>query len=222
MTYADMITLLICFFALLLAISVPKKEEMEKAKKEMQAQFSSTGAQRATPIVKPVSILDRGSSILPEIESGKDRDKGADPADPQPIKVDQEGDRIVTIEMDSSLFFGSGSATLSSEGQDVLKEVAARISDPKYRGYTIAVEGHTDDNPIATAQFPSNWELSASRAASVVHFFLQQGIDAKRLRAVGYADAAPKVENRDASGKPIPANQAANRRVVVKLEKINK
>jgi chemotaxis protein MotB len=55
-----------------------------------------------------------------------------------------------------------------------------------------------------------------------VHFFLDQGIPAERLRAAGYADTFPKVPNRDANGNPIPANQAQNRRVVIKLEKVDK
>jgi len=73
------------------------------------------------------------------------------------------------------------------------------------------VEGHTDDLPIHTQRFPSNWELSAARAASVVRFFIQQGIPKERLQAVGLADTQPRAPNTS------PEDRAKNRRVVIQL-----
>jgi flagellar motor protein MotB len=134
----------------------------------------------------------------------------------------EQGDRITTLQISSGAFFGSGSAALSNSGRAILKDVAVNIQSDKYKGYQVTVEGHTDDSPIRTIQFPSNWELSTARAAAVVHFFLQQGIPAQKLRAAGYADTFPVSPNRAANGKPIPENQARNRRVVIKLEKIEK
>jgi flagellar motor protein MotB len=131
-----------------------------------------------------------------------------------------KGDRITTFEMGSAAFFDSGSASLSDGGKAILRGILDPLTAALAEGYRIRVEGHTDDTPIDTPQFPSNWELSGARASAVVHFFLEQGIPAQRLRAVGYADTEPKVANRDAAGNPIPANQAENRRVVIKLEKI--
>jgi flagellar motor protein MotB len=131
-----------------------------------------------------------------------------------------KGDRITTFEMGSAAFFDSGSASLSDGGKAILRGILGPLTAALAEGYRIRVEGHTDDTPIDTPQFPSNWELSGARASAVVHFFLEQGIPAQRLRAVGYADTEPKVPNRDAAGNPIPANQAENRRVVIKLEKI--
>ena len=119
-------------------------------------------------------------------------------------------------------FFASGSAALSNSGKAILKGVAANIQSDKYRGYQVTVEGHTDDSPISTLQFPSNWELSTARASAVVHFLLQQGILAPRLRAAGYADTFPLALNRDVDGIAIPENQARNRRVVIKLEKVDR
>ena len=135
--------------------------------------------------------------------------------------VEQKGDRLTTIEISSAAFFGSGSATLSGPGRAILQDVAATLGTDKLRDYHVTVEGHTDDSPITTAQFPSNWELSTARASAVVHFFLDHGIPALRLRAAGYADTFPVVANRDAAGTAIPENQARNRRVVIKLEKID-
>ena len=75
--------------------------------------------------------------------------------------------------------------------------------------YAIEVEGHTDNAPISTARFPSNWELSSARASSVVRLFIEQGIVAKRLRAVGAADNQPVLPNDTAEGR------ARNRRVTI-------
>ena len=123
--------------------------------------------------------------------------------------------------MSSAAFFDSGSATLSAAGAAILRGELDKLNSDQYEDYEITVEGHTDDTPIHTAQFPSNWELSTARAAAVVHFLLDQGIPAQKLRAAGYADTFPKLPNHDADGNPIPENQAQNRRVVIKLEKID-
>ena len=79
--------------------------------------------------------------------------------------------------------------------------------------YRIAIRGHTDDLGIDTAQFPSNWELSAVRATTVLRYFIGQGIDPERMTATGYADYLPLVENNSVE------NRARNRRVEFVLEK---
>jgi chemotaxis protein MotB len=109
---------------------------------------------------------------------------------------------------------------LSDPGQSILGSLLGRLQSPAFAAYRITVEGHTDDEPISSAQFPSNWELSAARAAAVVRFFAEHGIPANRLRAAGYAQTHPLAPNRDDAGNPIPENQAKNRRVVIELEKI--
>ena len=134
--------------------------------------------------------------------------------------TEPEGPRIYTAQISSAAFFGPGSATLSASGADLLRNVAATVRSPRLADYKITVEGHTDDTPIRSVQFPSNWELSTARAAAVVRFLLDAGVPASRLRAAGYADTFPLVPNCDAAGTPIPANQARNRRVVIRLEKV--
>lgn len=238
MTYADMITLLLCFFAIFLSISAPKEEQFKTAREKVMEAFSSMDEQ--IKIVAPIqgnavdaaggqSILDHQASILEQkpqaldlsrpvqkgeegeaVEKGKGRSKDG-------------GDRIVTLEMPSAAFFESGSSVLSDDGKALLKTVITdTLQAEQHKGYIVTVEGHTDDVPIQTLQFPSNWELSTARAAAVVRFFIEQGVDPQRLRAAGYADTFPKVPNRDANGAAIPDNQAQNRRVVIKLEKIEK
>ena len=77
------------------------------------------------------------------------------------------------------------------------------------------MEGHTDNQPIATAQFPSNWELSTTRATNVVRFLISRGVSAYRLGAVGYADLHPIASNATAAGR------AQNRRVEIVLMRLN-
>jgi chemotaxis protein MotB len=123
--------------------------------------------------------------------------------------------------MNSAPLFGSGSATVSEQGSTMLMDVVTIANAEQFRDYRITVEGHTDDAPINTVQFPSNWELSTARASAVVRFLIANGVRADRLRAAGYADTFPKMPNRDEQGRAIPENQAQNRRVVVKMERID-
>jgi chemotaxis protein MotB len=136
--------------------------------------------------------------------------------------VAREGDRITTLQISSAAFFGSGYATLSLPGKSILRDVAVTLKSPEFAAYRISIEGHTDDSPISTSQFQSNWELSTARAAAVVRFFLEQGIPPWKLTAAGYADTFPIAPNRNVDGTVIPDNQAKNRRVVIRLEKIDK
>jgi chemotaxis protein MotB len=195
MTYADMITLLLCFFAVFLSVSVPKRSPDAQLQPIM---IQSTGAPE--DIAENTALQPSPHIVVPTST--------------------QIGNRITALQMSDSTFFNAGSATLTDEGKKVLANEAEILKAPKYREYEITVEGHTDDAPINNSAFPSNWELSSARASAVVHFFLEQGIEPFKLRAAGYADTFPRVPNRDAHGNPIPENQAKNRRVVIKLEKM--
>ena len=132
------------------------------------------------------------------------------------------GDKVQTIierrglvvrVLTDNLLFASGSATLQSGADQLLDEVAQLLNlDPSH---PITVEGHTDNQPIATAQFPSNWELSTTRATNVVRFLISRGVLASRLGAVGYADLHPIASNATAAGR------AKNRRVEIVLMRLN-
>lgn len=228
MTYADMITLLLCFFAVFLSVSVPRKEAFDAARETVLERFADpqTLMEGKFPVPPGTSQSGGMNDKLPSIidryhtSDSESTEAGFDgPQTPQEEKP--EGDRLITMEMPSAAFFDSGSATLSREGRGLLSElVNAELKSGKFDDYTITVEGHTDNVPINTAQFPSNWELSTARAAAVVRYFIEQGIAPNRLRAAGYADSLPKEPNKDATGILIPENQRQNRRVVIKLEKI--
>lgn len=214
MTYADMITLILCFFAILLSISVPKREQFKYMSQNVSETFSpAQNAIYVTPHYKnePDEVTDVAVTHKPREEK-----EDAKKPDIKP------GDRLSVIDMNSASFFANGAATLSPDGMKVLDGVIEKIQGAEFLNYSVTIEGHTDDVPINTAQFPSNWELSTARAAAVARYFIAQGVSARRIRASGYADTFPKVPNRDPLGKAIPENQAQNRRVVIKLEKIEK
>jgi chemotaxis protein MotB len=120
---------------------------------------------------------------------------------------------LVVRVLTDNLLFVSGSATLQPGADQLLAEVAQLLNlDPTH---PITVEGHTDNQPIATAQFPSNWELSTARATNVVRFLIGRGVNRYRLGAVGYADLHPIASNAAAAGR------AQNRRVEIVLMRLN-
>jgi len=114
--------------------------------------------------------------------------------------------RWIEVEINTSILFPSGSAQLSGQAQPVLRELAEKLQP---LSNIIHVEGFTDNVPISNFEFISNWELSAARAASVVHLFTRLGIDPQRLAAVGYGEYRPAASN------DTPEGRARNRRVVL-------
>jgi len=112
----------------------------------------------------------------------------------------------LAIELNASLLFPSGDALPVIEAEPLLQQIAALIAG---RDNPVHVEGFTDDRPISTDRFPSNWELSAARAAAVVRILQQQGVDPARMAAVGYAEFQPAYSNRTAEGRQ------RNRRLVI-------
>jgi chemotaxis protein MotB len=114
----------------------------------------------------------------------------------------------LTVQLDASVLFPSGEADLKPEGKALLKQVAAGFGTLP-EGYRIVVQGYTDNQPIATAQFPSNWSLSSERAVTVVQLFISSGVDGKQLAAEGFGEFSPIADNSTDPGR------AQNRRVVV-------
>ena len=115
----------------------------------------------------------------------------------------------VTVRMAEKVLFPSGSATVSRDGKATLAKIADAFKGVK--GRMIRVEGHTDNVPIKTARFPSNWELSSARAIAVVRILQDQGVDPTVLGAAGYSEFQPIAPNDSAAGR------AQNRRIEVSL-----
>lgn len=126
------------------------------------------------------------------------------------IVVTKERNRI-TITVEGQVFFSSGVADLNPEALPILDEIALIIM--KYPDYRVNIRGHTDDRPINTPVFPSNWELSAVRATTVLRYLITQGVNPLRLTATGYGELLPLAANDN------PENRARNRRVEFVLEK---
>jgi len=105
----------------------------------------------------------------------------------------------MVVELAENILFDSGQAALKSEGKEALKEVATVLSSIPNREFQIA--GHTDNIPIRSRKFPSNWELSTARAVTVTRFLSGNGVDPSRLSAAGYADTQPVAPNDDADGR---------------------
>lgn len=115
----------------------------------------------------------------------------------------------VSFRVSNEILFPSGQAELTPQGAQVLERLAAVIDASSH---DVAVEGHTDDVPIQTSRFPSNWELSTARATRVVRSLVAAGVEPIRLRATGYAETRPLLPNDTAEGR------AVNRRVELILE----
>lgn len=115
----------------------------------------------------------------------------------------------VHLEVRDNILFAQGSDRLKAQGRHLLDRLAGVLSG--HRGM-ISVEGHTDNRPISSRRFPSNWELSSGRATTVTRYLIGKGLDAARLRAVGYADTRPLESNDNTRGR------ARNRRVSLILE----
>jgi chemotaxis protein MotB len=112
----------------------------------------------------------------------------------------------IRLEVKDTLLFESGSADLKAQAATVLESLLGMLQ--RHPG-GIAVEGHTDDRPIATARYPSNWELSAARASTVARYLIMHSVAADRVQAIGYGDTRPRSANDSAEGR------ARNRRVTL-------
>ncbi len=202
MTFADMTVLLMCFFVLMFAMSSPNTAQFKQVAESLRLHGFYNDA---IPAEDPYEKLKKELSMSLGA-SGYDQ-----------FMAVSEQNRIVALDLSATSFFAPGSAKFTPEALPMLKLLSAQIAPIADERVMISIEGHTDDTPTANDQYPSNWELSAARAANVVRYFIANGFPPQKLRAVGYGDTQPKAANRDARGNPIPANQEINRRVMIKL-----
>ncbi|HZV64778.1 MAG TPA: OmpA family protein, partial [Telluria sp.] len=145
--------------------------------------------ERLTTLAKDLS-----ATLAPLVKEGK-------------VRVTQNS-RGVSVEINASVLFDPGDATLTAESKEALRAVAVLLKDDPH---AVQVEGHTDTTPIRNALFPSNWELSAVRASSVVRLFIDSGVDPARLTAVGHGANIAVAPNDN------PEGRARNRRVAVTI-----
>lgn len=188
-TFADMMTLLMTFFVLLFSMSTIDPVKLQQFGESLGTEEGST-----RPSEKLVSLSEISRDIQQVIVQ---EELGS------MVQVSMTS-RGVTMGIASDLAFGVGSADLSGQIQDFLSRL---IPTMQQATYNIAVEGHTDNVPIRSPRFPSNWELSASRASAVIRFLVEEGVAADKLRAIGYGDTRPKASNDTEAGR------SKNRRV---------
>jgi len=172
--------------------------------KGIEEEIFAENDEQAEELAKPGAEQDRIKKSLGEIADDI-RYEVLPFIDEQLISV-TNSDTEIEVEIKSQLLFPSGNARLVSKAIPVLSNLATIFST---FNNPIQVEGFTDNQPIKTAAFPSNWELSAARAASVVHLFMRRGIDPTRMSAVGFAEFRPIADNNTKEGRQ------ENRRVLI-------
>jgi len=228
-SYADFITLLFAFFVVMYSISSVNEGKYRVLSDTLVAAFNTP-----PKTMQPIQVGVEGRSGEPSpIESEKQESRhepgileqlrqSASSAQLASIAHDFEqamaalieedainvsqNELWVEIEINTEILFDSGSARLEDDALPVLRKLADVLR--RYPNY-LQVEGFTDNLPINTVQFPSNWELSAHRAASVVHLFMNEGVAPERMAAIGYGEYRPVADNAS------PEGRRKNRRVVL-------
>lgn len=237
-SYADFITLLFAFFVVMYSISQVNESKYRVLSNTLTAAFNQPefklDPMQVGEIAKsnPTNLIQLDVMAIKEREGQGDGEERA-AADQSELpdefrRISEQVERqlrelvsqsLVTmrgneewleISLSSSLLFDSGEAMLSNKALPVLGQIAAILHG---QPNPVRVEGFTDNVPIHTARFPSNWELSSARAVSVVQFFIEEGLDPDRLVAVGYGEFQPVADNGTVEGR------ARNRRVVLMISK---
>ncbi|MBW4054363.1 MAG: OmpA family protein [Proteobacteria bacterium] len=229
-SYADFITLLFAVFVVLYAMGQSDKKKVEEVMQAIQQSFGMATAGASAPKVNviPSQAITVIPSLVPEIKlapmgrarSGHAKTR-AEEKDFRQIKsaveaylVKQGAQNKVTLEitrrglivsLKEAGFFNSGQATIKPEAYDLINTIAEVMS--QYNN-PLRLEGHTDNMPISTAQFPSNWELSTARATNGLKYLIKHfDIDPNKISAAGYAEFRPIADN------ATPEGRAKNRRV---------
>lgn len=198
-TYSDAITLLLAFFVILVSVS----EVNEGRLQELEQGITSITSTTKTSM--PFSELKKDiTSVLQQNEM----------AELANVSVDKKG---IKIEFANKALYGSGDAQIKSQMLPVIDQIAEVINRSSVANQIIEIEGHTDDIPIHTLAYPSNWELSSARAVAIVKRLASQGVKTQALRAVAYADSRPKVEL--STAQDVKAARAENRRAVIYIRR---
>src|SRR5207244_1387073 len=233
-SYADFITLLFAFFVVMFAASNSDQKKAGQIAQAVQVAFKEMAV--FSPSGKVVPLYDSGGlpadtkSVIGNAHSGFDATQlvaagkpgeGGKKSTIEEVKKQLEGmlkaeiakhdvsltedSRGLTVSLAEAGFFGPGSAVMPPAALAVVDRIAETL---RPQGYNLRVEGHTDNIPIHTVQFPSNWELSTARATFLLQYLISTGnIPPQRLSAVGYGEYRPVTSN------STPEGRAANRRV---------
>ena len=229
-SYADFITLLFAFFVVMYALSSVHEEKYRQLSQALDAAFDgppkrlepiAIGDPERSPVIRPLNGTGDLSSALQsdQITSSHEAGMAQDIAalarniEQEMAVLMQQGivevhrnSHWLEVVLDSDVLFAPGIADLETESLPIVRRLGKTLAPLANQ---IQVEGYTDNTPIFSEYFPSNWELSSGRSASVVHELLSSGVKGGRLSALGYAEYRPFATNRTEQGR------ALNRRVVV-------
>lgn len=205
-SYADMMTIILTFFILLLSIST-----IARTKYDLMVQ-AFTG-ERAGNLMEVKEEIDK---VIEEQNLGGEIT----------TKLNKDG---LTIEFSNALLFKSGDADLKESGIKAFAPIQDHLKESLETSYGLVVEGYTDDVPISNAKFSSNWELSTGRAIHVMNRMVGAGVDARRVSVKGYANTRPatEVDVSDANvmealdDKARAEVRAANRRVIIRIDALD-
>ena len=208
-TYADAITLLMAFFVILLSTAKIDEAKYARVANAIAQDLQHKREPEAQPVAAPVSAEEIAfeSKLASRLEPLNQIEN---------VAVETAKDSL-TIEFTGGLLYPSGSAELKKSAFTTLGQVSMALGDVDLDEYMVTVEGHTDDTPIKTSRFPSNWELSAGRATSVVRALVDGGLDRTQVSALAFGDTRPVVSNVDPNGVPSSVNRERNRRVVIRI-----
>ena len=197
--YSDLLTLLLALFIVLFSSSSLDKNKMAQMEYSLAAAFNSI----------PEDL--QNGTILNFIEDATKLDLGEEVG----VGADNKG---AILDINSLILFDGNSIKIKEEAKPTLDKIATLLGDKKYKRFQVIIEGHTDDIPFRSAEFPSNWELSSARAGAIVRYFIGKELVPFRFQAVGMAGVSPKYPNLNHFGEPIPENRIRNRRVVIHVE----
>lgn len=197
-TYGDMVTLLLCFFVLLASISKIDANLYEKVQSGIAKEIGKQ------PVQRPIEDMKKELTEVVSAMSG-----GDSLAD---VSTDERG---VVLNLDSGAMFKQGSAEVRPEVMPLLKEMAVTLTHKRFETYILEIQGHTDDTPVATPQYPTNFDLAAARALATLRAMKALGVGEDRMVISAYGQYKPRVPNRTPEGTPLPVNQSLNRRVSI-------
>lgn len=226
-TYGDMVTLLLCFFVLLFSMSTVDAEKFEALSSSFTASIGIFNG--GSTLTMETNVLQNGMSQFPVHEvtlsiqeaaarqqelteaqkelSGYVKDKNLE----DKVTVEKRGD-VIIMRFADILLFDTGKASIKAGAVPALSAIGEQLKDYMEQGYTLSIEGHTDNVPIQTSQFPSNWYLSSARAIAVASFYIDEmGFDRTKVNCIGYGEYQPVASNDTKEGR------AMNRRVEIKL-----
>lgn len=199
LTFSDVMSQILVFFVMLFSMSTMDKFKYQESVQSMQKALLTKQQQELLEKTDFERLKEINEIINRKISSSDARNSVS-------TKFDKDGIRIIVKD---SVFFTSGESDLLPGASPVLLTIANALSGYHFK---ILVEGHTDNIPISTEKYPSNWELSTARATNVVKYLISQGhLAPERLMATGFAEFRPLLDNNTDS------HRARNRRVEIKV-----